>query len=118
MSTTQSVHGAVTGPAANAALAQLTGLAAGRYSVEVSAYFSGTVTAAEADNVQLLVDGTQTDILAIPPAAATTGAIAQFSFEHLTTTGAIALEAIANAGASAVYHVLLVVAKLPAYNAD
>ncbi len=118
MSTTQSVHGAVTGPAASAVLAQLTGLAAGRYAIDVSVYYSGTVTSAEADNVQLLVDGTQTDVLAVPPAAATTGAIAQFAFEHLTTTGAIALEAVANAGASAVYHVLLVAARLPAYNAD
>lgn len=116
MSTTQSVHGAVTGPAANGSLASLTGLAAGRYQVDVYAYLSGTVTAADADNVQLLVDGTQTDIVPVPPVAST-GAAVKASFEHLTANGTIALEAIGAAGGSAVYHVLLVAAKLPAYDA-
>ena len=116
MSTTQSNHNVTTGPAANAALAQLTGLPAGRYAVTVYAYFSGTVTAAEADNIQLLVDGAQTDVLAVAPVAAA-GDVEPLTFEHLTTTGAIALEAVGAAGGAAVYHTLLVVAKLPAYDA-
>ncbi len=115
MSVTQSNHAAVTGPAANAALAGLTGLTPGRYAIDVYAYISGTATAAEADNVQLLVDAAQTDVIAVAPVA--NGPAVKQSFEHLTTTGAIALEAVANAGGSAVYHTLLVVALLPHYDA-
>lgn len=115
MSTTQSAHDASTGPAASGALAHLTGLTPGRYSVDVYASLSGTVTAAEADNVQLLVDGTQTDVIVVAPVA--NGPAVKQSFEHVTTTGTIGLEAVGNAGAAAVYHTLLVVALLPHYDA-
>ena len=116
MSTTQSNHAATTGPAAAAALAGLTGLTPGRYAIDVYAYLSGTVTAADADNIQLLIDTVQTDVVPVPPVAST-GAVVKASFEHLTTTGVIALEAVGNAGASAVYHTTLVAALLPHYDA-
>ena len=115
LSTTQSNHAATTGPAASAALAAPVGLTPGRYAIDVYASLSGTVTAAEADNVQLLVDGTQTDVVIVAPVA--NGPAVKQSFEHLTATGAIALEAVANAGGSAIYHTLLVVALLPHYDA-
>jgi hypothetical protein len=115
MSTTQSNHAATTGPAAAAALAALTGLTPGRYAIDVYAYISGTATAAEADNVELLVDSVVTDIVAVAPVA--NGPAVKQSFEHVTTTGAIALQAVGNGGGSAVYHTLLVVALLPHYDA-
>ncbi len=115
MSTTQSAHDASTGPAAAADLAHLTGLTHGRYAIDVYAALSGTVTAAEADNVELLVDGSATDVIIVAPVA--NGPAVKQSFEHLTTTGAIGLKAVANAGGSAVYHTLLVVALLPHYDA-
>ena len=117
MTTTQSSHNITTGPAAGAALAALTGLAAGRYSVQVYAYLSGTVTAADADNVELLVDGTVTDTLAVPPAAAS-GPVEPQSFEHITTTGAIKVQAVGAGGASAVYHTVLVVSALGSFEPE
>jgi len=115
MSITQSNHAATTGPAAAVALAALTGLTPGRYAIDVYASLSGTVTAAEADNVQLLVDGTVTDVIVVAPVA--NGPAVKQSFEHVTADGTIGLEAVGNAGASAVYHTLLVVALLPHYDA-
>jgi hypothetical protein len=109
MNPTQSNHNVTTGPAAGATLASLTGLAAGRYDITVYAYLAGTVTAADADNVELLVDGSVTDVLAVPPVAAASGVPGQ-KFEHITTTGAIKLQAVGAGGGSAVYHTLLVAA--------
>jgi len=116
VSTTVSAHAAATGPAAGAALASLSGLTPGRYAVDVYAYYSGTVTAAEADNIELLVDGAVTDVLAVAPAAST-GWVPRLSFEHLSADGTIGLQAAGNAGGSAVYHTLLVAALLPHYAA-
>jgi len=115
--TTQSNHNVTTGPAAGAALAALTGLTPGRYAVTVYAYLAGTVTAADADNVELLVDGVVTDVLAVPPVAATDSVPPQ-QFEHVTTTGAIKVQAVGAGGAAAVYHTVLVVAPLGPYIPD
>jgi hypothetical protein len=117
MTTTQSAHNATTGPAAGAALASLSGLTAGRYSVTVYAFLAGTVTAADADNIELLVDGAVTDVLAVPPAAATSPVPGE-AFEHITTTGAIKLQAVGAAGAAAVYHTVLVVSALGPIQAE
>lgn len=111
MTTTQSNHDVHTGPGASAALAHLTGLTQGRYSVTVYAYLSGTVTAADADNIELLVDGSVTDVLDVPPVAAT-GPVPAQTFEHITSAGTIGLQAIGAGGASALYHTLLVVSAL------
>jgi hypothetical protein len=115
VSTTVSAHDATTGPAAGAALASLSGLTPGRYAVDVYGYFSGTVTAAEADNIELLVDGTPADVVLVAPVA--NGPAVKQSFEHLTADGTIGLQAVGNAGASAVYHTVLVAALLPHYDA-
>ena len=115
MTTTQSNHNVTTGPASGAALAQLSGLTAGRYAITVYVYFSGTVTAADGDNIELLVDGSVVDVLPVPPVAAAGGAAQPMMFEHLTTTGAIKLQAVAAGGASCVYHTLLEVSALGPY---
>jgi hypothetical protein len=117
MTTTQSNHNVTTGPAAGATLASLTGLPAGRYAIRVYAYLAGTVTAAEADNVELMVDGTMTDVLDVPPVAAADPVEGQ-EFEHITTTGAIKLQAVGAGGGSAVYHTVLVVSALGAYQPE
>lgn len=114
MTTTQSNHNVTTGPAASAVLASLTGLAPGRYSITVYTYLAGTVTAADADNMELLVDGSVTDVLAVPPVAAD-GDVPPQQFEHITTTGAIKVQAVGAGGGSAVYHTLLVVSALGSY---
>jgi len=112
---TQSAHNVTAGPAASAGLASLTGLTAGRYQIIVYAYLAGTVTPADADNVELLVDGTATDVLAVPPVAVASGSVESQVFEHITADGAIKLQAVGAGGASAVYHTLLVVAPLGDY---
>jgi hypothetical protein len=106
---TQSNHNVTTGPAASAALASLTGLTAGRYDITAYAYLSGTATAADADNVELLVDGTVTDVLEVEPVA--DGAVPPQVFNHATTTGAIKLQAVGAGGGSCLYHTLLVVSQ-------
>jgi hypothetical protein len=67
--TTKTSTNVTTAPPAFTTLANVTGLPAATYQVTASAYFTGTVTAADANNVQLWLNGTNQGTLLIPPVA-------------------------------------------------
>lgn len=111
MVTQSSYNVSAAGPVAGTVLSTLPNLILGHiYQVTCYAYYTGTVTAADQDNIGLYVDGNIADtLLLIGQAGGASESISPQRFIHLTTTGIIQLRAIANAGVAAVYHTNLVV---------
>src|SRR5215472_10757265 len=104
--------GAVTGPAAGAAIVSIPNVPAGFYHVEVSAYLSGTLAAADTDNIRLqtpAVGGGQQNDPALPLEQVANAPIPLLEIGRiqLPATGTVSVNAIGAGTGTAVYHVLL-----------
>lgn len=102
---------AVTNPGAFATIATTNSLPAGTYSVTATVYVSGTVTAADANNMEFFGTGIATTKIAYPGVANTPVTLTA----NITTTGAgaIGVQSIgAASGVSAIYNASIVVTPL------
>lgn len=95
--------GSLTNPGANAVVAQITGVPSGTYLINWSPTLSGTVTSADASNMQLVING-------VPVATAITGSTAGNAYPQTPVTvtvpanSTISVNSIAaGSGASAIY---------------
>ena len=94
--------GSATDPAANTAIAFTGTLPAGVYQVSATVFLSGTVTAADGSNMELVADSAQVGVIAYPGVANVP--VTYTATVTLTTAGTIGIQAVADAsGASAVY---------------
>lgn len=101
----QTGYGSVTGPAAGGVIAQLPALPPGLYDVAWQAYQSGTLAAAEVDNMQLANFGVGSLGRGLFPGVANQGPIPQLTQRVQTTAGeVVCVEAVALATGTAVYH--------------
>jgi|SRR5215472_188868 len=105
--------GAVTGPAGGAAIVTIPNVPAGVYHVEVSAYLSGTVAAADTDNLRLQVPSTaggqqNSSQLPLVEVANTPTPLEEIGRVQIGANGSVSVNAIGAGTGTAVYHVLLV----------
>jgi len=106
--TSHASFGSVTGPAAGGTIIATAALPAGVYKVDLYLRISGTITAAEENNMQLLNGAAVQNQLPVQAPAATVAAdppITQYKASNATT---FSVQAIAAAGVAAVYTVLIV----------
>jgi hypothetical protein len=105
--------GSATAPAANQTIAVITAPAPGLYSVEVLAELSGTITAAEQDNLNLVVNAVNLSRIPLFAGAAAGGIPETVGPFNLTVAGGnIAVQARAAGGVAAVYSVFVTATRI------
>jgi len=105
--------GSATGPGSGAAIATIPNVPPGFYHIEVVAYLSGTVAAADTDNIRLQVpsaaggqqNGPQLDLIEVANVATPLQEIGRVQIAGL---GSVSVNAIGAGTGTAIYHVLLV----------
>lgn len=111
--TSLGVYGSVTGPAAGATIAAVTTPAAGAYSVTVYVELTGTVAAADQDNLQLFDDNVVVTRVPASASISSGNVNPQFNFQVVTDgIHNIIVKAAAAGTGTAVYNVTLVVTRV------
>lgn len=102
----------ITAPGAGGALGTVVAPPAGTYKARVYVSLTGTLTAAEVNNVKLLANGATVAILAIAGAAAAGQVQPPFELDF-TANGVnnVVVQAIAGGGVAAVYSVTLILTR-------
>jgi hypothetical protein len=107
-----SAFGSATAPTAGAAIVTLAAPAPGTYQITVYEYLTGTVTAADQDNMTVQVNGVIKGTILEPGVAAGATMPAPFTLTVSVPAGNITVNAIGAGGASAVYHVSIVATRI------
>jgi len=105
-------YNTATAPVAAADVAVITAPPLGIYAVNVAAYFTGTVTAADGDNLELVANGAVLTPFLLPAIGVGAVYCPDFNSQVLVTSGNLSVRAIANGGVACIYHVLLTATRI------
>lgn len=105
-------YGKVTGPAASAVIATITSPPAGVYTVTLYNELSGTVAAADQDNIKLLVDGVTITTLPLSAVIASGDVQPPLTITVKSSGTSIVVEAVGAATGTAVYSSLIIATKV------
>lgn len=105
-------YSSVTAPAAGGVLASLASPPAGVYQVQIIAGLTGTVAAADQDNIELVVDGSVITVLLLPAVVEGATDSPPFVIQVKTAGTSIQLKAVGAGTATAVYRTMLVATRV------
>ncbi len=105
-------NGAVTAPGAGQVLANITSPPAGLYRALCYVKIAGVITAAEQNNVKLVVSGATKMIIPIDPIADNSQVPGPVECNFLQAAANVSLQAVGAGGAGAIYLVTLVITQI------
>jgi hypothetical protein len=104
--------GSVTAPGAAGLITAVTPTVAGTYQVRIIFNLQGTPSAADINNIKLVVNGSTKSTLVLSPAVTSNGADLDITLNIAWTAGSIAVEAVAAGTAGAIYSCNMIVTQV------